>query len=90
MIWEGSAAEQSGWDRRPRCRPGSRLLMRVAAFINDVQTVVEAAQRRDLAGLKAAIEKTRILFKGTYGLGMNWYVLHKRGAASYDGTYGFP
>lgn len=57
--------------------PWAGLRGKLLLFIRDVRAVLTVAARNDLPALRRAIQKTRVLFKGTSGLGMNYYVLHK-------------
>ena len=51
-----------------------RLLHRLEVFSTELATVLQLVQRRDLTDLEVALRRCKVLFQGTCGLGMNYFV----------------
>lgn len=51
-----------------------RLLHRLEVFSTELATVLQLVQRRDLTALEVGLRRCKVLFQGTCGLGMNYFV----------------
>ena len=45
-------------------------------FLKETNEVIKILREGDIENLKKAIQNFQILFKGSCGLGMNWYIGH--------------
>ena len=45
--------------------------------LEETKCIIEALKKDDINGVKKCIANTKVLFKGTHGLGMNWYIGYK-------------
>ena len=45
--------------------------------LEETKSIIEALKEDDIDVVKKCIENTKVLFKGTHGLGMNWYIGYK-------------